>query len=161
MGRSCTYESLGGKQGKPGGFVVQTPGAKCGDRGQVMRAPRIGVTKGFGHVYLGKLNRPPLLSDDMGRRMRDIRVEQRWTGARCKISEWNGGGQAPDVRYPSGTSADRIPDMRYSGGIRENFRPGEMRDATCRKEPNPQWVVVQAVEGSSGQLHDHLVGSKI
>ena len=51
--------------------------------------------------------------------------------------------------------------MRYPGGIRENFRPGDMRDATCRKGPDPQWVVVQAVEGSSGQLHDHLVGSKI
>ena len=40
MGRPCTHESLGGKQGKPGGLVVQTPGAKCGDRGQVKRAPR-------------------------------------------------------------------------------------------------------------------------
>ena len=39
MGRPCTHESLGGKQGKPGGLVVQTPGAKCGDRGQVKRAP--------------------------------------------------------------------------------------------------------------------------
>ena len=47
------------------------------------------------------------------------------------------------------------------GGMRENFRPGEMSDATCRKGSDPQWVVVQAVEGSSGQLHDHLVGSKI
>ena len=47
------------------------------------------------------------------------------------------------------------------GGMRENFRPGEMSDVTCRKGPDPQWVVVQAVEGSSGQLHDHLVGSKI
>ena len=27
MGRPCTYESLGGKQGKSGGLVVQTPGA--------------------------------------------------------------------------------------------------------------------------------------
>ena len=50
MGRPCTHESLGGKQGKPGGLVVQTPGAKCGDRGQVKRALRIGVTKGSGHV---------------------------------------------------------------------------------------------------------------
>ena len=40
MGRPCTHESLGGKQGKPGGLVVQTPGAKCGDRGQVKRALR-------------------------------------------------------------------------------------------------------------------------
>ena len=95
--------------------MVQTPGAKCGDRGQVMRALRIGVTKGSGHVYLGKLNRPPLLSDDMGRRMRDIRVEQRWTGARCKISKWNGGGQAPDVRYPEKVECrpDRMAAVRH------------------------------------------------
>ncbi|RVW86375.1 Retrovirus-related Pol polyprotein from transposon TNT 1-94 [Vitis vinifera] len=38
MSRPCTLESLGGKQGKPGGLVVQTPGAKCGDCGQVKRA---------------------------------------------------------------------------------------------------------------------------
>ena len=88
-------------------------------------------------------------------------MECRWTGAGCEISGWNVGGQAPDVRYPGGTSTDRIPDMRYPGGMRENFRSGEMSDATCRKGPDPQWVVVQAVEGSSGQLHDHLVGSKI
>ena len=28
IGRPCTHKSLGGKQGKPGGLVVQTPGAK-------------------------------------------------------------------------------------------------------------------------------------
>ena len=67
----------------------------------------------------------------------------------------------PDERYPGGTSADRIPDMRYPGGMRENFRPGEMSDDKCCKGLDPQWVVVQAVEGSSGQLHDHLVCSKI
>ena len=95
------------------------------------------------------------------RQMRDIRVECQRTSARCEISGWNVGGQAPDERYPGGTSTDRIPDMRYLGGMRENFRPGEMSDAMCRKGPDPQLVVVQAVEGSSGQLHDHLVGSKI
>ena len=141
--------------------MVQTLGAKCGDRGQVMCALRIGVTEGSGHVYPRKLNRPHLPSGDRGRRMRDIRVERRRTGAGCEISEWNVSGQAPDERYLGGTSADRIPDMRYPGGIRENFCPGEMRNATCRKGSDPQWVVVQAVEGSSGQLHDHLVGSKI
>ena len=72
MGRPCTHESLGGKQGKPGGLAVQTLGAKCGDRGQVKRALWIGVTEGSGHVYSGKLNRPLLSSV----------------------------GQAPDVRYP-------------------------------------------------------------
>ena len=65
------------------------------------------------------------------------------------------------MRHPGGTSADRIPDMRYPGGMRENFCPGEMSDVKCPKGPDPYWVVVQAVEGSSGQLHDHLVGSKI
>ena len=39
MGRPCTHESLGWKQGKPGGLVVQTLGAKCGDRGRAKRAP--------------------------------------------------------------------------------------------------------------------------
>nr|CAN74244.1 hypothetical protein VITISV_037118 [Vitis vinifera] len=77
MGRPCTHENLGGKQGKPGGLMVQTPGAKCGDRGQVMCALRIGVTEGSGHVYPRKLNRPHLPSGDRGRRMRDIRVERR------------------------------------------------------------------------------------
>ena len=73
MGRPCTHESLGGKQGKPGGLVVQTPGAKCGDRGQVKRALQIGVIEGSGHVCPGKLNRPPLPSGDRG--------------AGCEISE--------------------------------------------------------------------------
>ncbi|RVW95224.1 hypothetical protein CK203_025590 [Vitis vinifera] len=57
---------LGGKQGKPGGLVVQTPGAKCGDRGQVKRALQIDVTEGSGHVCPGKLNRSPLPSGDRG-----------------------------------------------------------------------------------------------
>ena len=60
--------------------MVQTPGAKCGDRGQVMCALRIGVTEGSGHVYPGKLNHPPLPSSDSG-------------GARCGTSGWNVGGQ--------------------------------------------------------------------
>ena len=89
MGRPFTHESLGGKQGKPGGLVVQTPGAKCGDHGQVKRALRIGVTEGSRHVCPGKLNHPPLPSGDR-RQMWDIRVD--------------------------GTSADRIPDVRYPGG---------------------------------------------
>ncbi|RVW29300.1 hypothetical protein CK203_103583 [Vitis vinifera] len=53
-------------------FGGSNPGAKCGDRGQVKRALRIGVTEGSGHVCPGKLNRPLLSSV----------------------------GQAPDVRYP-------------------------------------------------------------
>ena len=75
MARPCTHENLGGKQGKHGGLVVQTLGAKCGDRGQVKRAFWIGVTEGSGHVCPGKLNHPPLLSGDRERRMRDIQVE--------------------------------------------------------------------------------------
>ena len=88
MGRPCTHESLGGKQGKLGGLAVQTPGAKYGDRGQVKRAPRVHreraklseeseslttdvlricVTEGSGHVCPGKLNRPPLPSGDRRR----------------------------------------------------------------------------------------------
>nr|CAN69408.1 hypothetical protein VITISV_014748 [Vitis vinifera] len=61
------------KQRKPGGLVVQIPGAKCGDRGQVKRALQIGVIEGSGHVCPGKLNRPPLPSGDRG--------------AGCEISE--------------------------------------------------------------------------
>ena len=60
--------------------MVQTPGAKYGDRGHVKRALRIGVTEGSGHVYPGKLNRPPLPSSDSG-------------GAGCETSGWNIGGQ--------------------------------------------------------------------
>ena len=37
--------------------MVQTPGAKCGDRGQVKRTLRIGVTEGSGHAYPEKLER--------------------------------------------------------------------------------------------------------
>ena len=59
MGKPCTHESLGRKQGKLGGLVVQTPGAKCGDRGQVKRALLIGVTERSGHSYPEKLERRP------------------------------------------------------------------------------------------------------
>ena len=45
MGRPCTHESLGGKQGKPGGLVVQTLEAKCGDRERARRAPRASQTR--------------------------------------------------------------------------------------------------------------------
>ena len=34
--------------------------------------------------------------------------------------------------------------MRYPGGMRENFCPGEMSDVKCPKGPDPYWVVVQA-----------------
>ena len=178
----CTHESLGEKQGKPGSLAVQTPGAnKCGDRGQVKRAPRthreraklsgeseslttdvlrISVTEGSGHVCPGKLNCPPLPSGD---RIPDVRYPGGWNvngqDSGCEISGWM------ECR------PDRISDMRYPGGMRENFRPGGMSDATCRKgasacprerEPRdtflgriPQWVVVQAVQGGSGRLHNH------
>ena len=89
MGRPCTHESLGGKQGKPGGLVVRTPGAKCGDRGQVKRALRIGIIKGSGHVCPGKLNRPLLPSGD---RVPDVRYPGGWNvsgqDSGCEISGW-------------------------------------------------------------------------
>ena len=81
MGRPYTLESLGGKQGKLGGLMVQTPGAKCGDRGQVKRALQISVTEGSGHVCPGKLNRPPLPSGDRGAGCDGIN-----RGAWCEIS---------------------------------------------------------------------------
>ena len=69
--------------------MVQTPGAKCGDRGQVKGALRIGVTKGSGHVYPGKLNRPHLLSGD---RVPNVRYPGGWNVSGqdfgCEISEW-------------------------------------------------------------------------
>ena len=42
----------------------------------------------------------------------------------------------PDVRHPDKEERwpDRIPDVRHPGGMSENFRPGGMSDATCRKE---------------------------
>ena len=101
MGRPCTLESLGGKQRKLGGLVVQTPGAKCGDRGQVKRALQIGVIEGSGHVCPGKLNRPPLPSGDRG--------------AGCEISE-------EVERRPDRC---RMWDIRR-GGMRDS-RPGGMR----------------------------------
>ena len=135
MGRSCTHESLGEKQGKPEDLVVQTPGAKCGDRRQVKRTLRIGVTKRFGHVCPRKLNRPPLPSGDR-RRMWDIRVDGmsadmipdvRYPGgwnvngqdSGCDISRWmecrRTGFRMWDIRV-DGMSADRISDVRYPGG---------------------------------------------
>ena len=95
MGRPCTHESLSGKQGKPGGLMVQTSGAKCGDpdmstRGSwivllshLKRRPRIGAgcdTSGW--MEMAAPDRP---------RMWDIRVNG------------NGGpGQSPGVRHPGG-----------------------------------------------------------
>ena len=104
MGRPCTLESLGKKQGKPGGLVVQTPGAKCGDRGQVKRALQIGVTEGSGHVCPGMLNRPPLPSG--------------YRGAGCEISNIRRGGMRDS----------RLGEMKDSrpGGMRDS-RPGGMR----------------------------------
>ncbi|RVW18529.1 hypothetical protein CK203_102873 [Vitis vinifera] len=39
--------------------------------------------------------------------------------------------------------------MRYPGGMRENFRPGEMSDATCRKGPDPQWWLCKQLRAMS------------
>ena len=148
MGKPCTHESLGRKQGKLGGLVVQTPWAKCGDRRQVKRALLIGVTERSGHSYPEKLERRP-----DRRRMWDI--WRRWDVGRTEWRLWD--IQIRVERWP-----DRIPNMRYPGGMRDS-RPGEMRDVTCRKGPStcprkrepcgtflgriPQWVVVQAVLG--------------
>ena len=42
------------------------------------------------------------------------------------------------VRHPDKVERwpDRISDVRHPGGMRENFRPGGMRDAMCRKGPS-------------------------
>ncbi|RVW24465.1 hypothetical protein CK203_082149 [Vitis vinifera] len=64
MGRLCTHESLSRKQGKPGGLVVQTPGAKGEHQGKALTTPRghHGTTLGPGATYLlpaqtrGRLN---------------------------------------------------------------------------------------------------------
>ena len=42
------------------------------------------------------------------------------------------------MKYPEKVERrlDRIPDVRYHGGMSENFRPGGMSDATCRKGPS-------------------------
>ena len=69
--------------------MVQTPRAKCGDRGQVKCALWIGVTKGSEHVCRGKLNRPPLPSSD---RVSDVRYPGGWNvggqDSGCEISGW-------------------------------------------------------------------------
>ena len=43
-----------------------------------------------------------------------------------------------DVRHPDKVERwpNRIPDVRHPGGMRENFRPGGMSDATCCKGPS-------------------------
>ena len=71
---------------------------------------RISVTEGSGHVCPGNLNRPPLPSGD----------------------------RIPNERYLEKVERrpDRIPDVRYPGGMSVNFRPGGMGDATCRKWPS-------------------------
>ena len=44
------------------------------------------------------------------------------------------------MKYPEKVErrSDRIPDMRYPGGMSENSRPGGMSDATCRKGEEPR-----------------------
>ena len=42
----------------------------------------------------------------------------------------------PDVRYPEKVERRADPDVRCPGGMSENFCPGRMRDATCRKGPS-------------------------
>lgn len=39
----------------------------------------------------------------------------------------------PDVRYPNEVDRRPDPNVRHPGGMSENFRPGGMSDATCRK----------------------------
>ena len=79
------------KQRKPGGLVVQIPGAKCGDRGQVKRALQIGVIEGSGHVCPGKLNRPPLPSGDRGAGW-EISEEVERRPDRCRMWDIRRGG---------------------------------------------------------------------
>ena len=103
-----------------------------------------------------------------------------------KVERWR--DRIPDMRYPGGMRDSRPSGLRdsHSGGMRgshpggmrdsrlggmKDFRPGRMSDAKCRKGPSacprereprgtflgriPQWVVVQAVQGGSGRLHNH------
>ena len=37
---------------------------------------------------------------------------------------------------------DIIPDVRHPGGMGENFRPGGMSDATCRKKERDTWHIL-------------------
>ena len=158
MGRPCTHESLGGKQGKPGGLVVQTPGAKCGDCGQVKRAPR---------AHRGRARRAP--STHQRRVRRAPWAEMDPTNCEYLTSQairgiWIiGHGCSPDKRYrrirtclpgevessSSPIRRDRIPDVRYPGGISENFRLGGMSNAMAR------WSWTWRV-GTTGPGHGHL-----
>ena len=64
MGRPCTHESLGWKQGNPGGLVVQTPGAMWGGRGRARRAPRAhqGRARSAPCAHRGRARRTPRAS---------------------------------------------------------------------------------------------------
>ena len=57
MGRPYTHESLGKKQGKPGGLVVQTLGAKWGGHVRARHEPRASQTStaGVPNVYLARI----------------------------------------------------------------------------------------------------------
>ena len=77
------------------------------------------------------------------------------------------------VRHPDKVERwpDRIPDMRYPGGMRENFLSGwnerchVSQGTVCMSKGEgatlhflgriPQWVVVPAVQGGFGPLHNH------
>ena len=132
MGRPYTLESLGGKQGKPGGLVVQTPGAKCGDRGQVKRALQIGVTEGSGHVCPGSwivlLSHPATGVPDVmvSTGVSDVRYPERWnvgrTGAGYEISGWN--EESPsgwNEGFPSGWNEMIINSNKRINFILWNF----------------------------------------
>ena len=53
-----------------------------------------------------------------------------------KVRRWP--DRIPGARHPEkvGCRLDRITAVKHSGGMSENFRPGEMSDATCRKGPS-------------------------
>ena len=50
----------------------------------------------------------------------------------------------PDMRYPDevGCQQDIIAAARYPDGMSENFRPGGMSDATCRKKERDTWHIL-------------------
>ena len=58
---------------------------------------------------------------------------ERWSDSDVRYPEKVESWLDPDVRYPEKVERRPDSDVRCPGGMNENFRPGGMSDATCRK----------------------------
>ena len=104
---------------------------------------RISVTEGSGHVYPGKLNRPPLPSGDR-RQMWDIR--RMWNVGRTEFRMW-------DIRRRWNVGRTEFRMWEFPSGWNERCHVSQGAVCVSKGEGAtrhflgriPQWVVVQAV----------------